>query len=186
MWNHNIPKSTFSLGVRILRYILVLTWRSDVTLVSDVITISDVTLVSHVTTIYDVIWHYLYLVHNIFFVRLSFLTMSDLIVISQSRKIIWHPPFQGKSQHIAAKFNETTKIAEFHIQFQGGFSCKQIDVQSKELTDTISFYPDDVNEMQIFTLPEPVGFNTLRLVCLQPTDFFGRIVVYHVKFFSPV
>merc|ERR1712013_876190 len=92
---------------------------------------------------------------------------------------------QGKSQHIAAKFNETTKIAEFHIQFQGGFSCKQIDVQSKELADTISFYPDDVNEIQKFTLPEPVGFSTLRLVCLQPTDFFGRIVVYHVKFFSP-
>ena len=80
----------------------------------------------------------------------------------------------------------TLSIASFQIQFQGGFSCKQLDVQSKDILKTLSFYPRDVNDWQTFEFESPIDVSTLRLILLQPTDFFGRIVVYHIKFFESV
>lgn len=49
------------------------------------------------------------------------------------------------------------------------------------------FYPDDINDMQHFTLDaESSGKNLenikkLSIVFEQSSDFFGRIIIYHLE-----
>lgn len=73
------------------------------------------------------------------------------------------------------------------IQFQGGFSCKQLEIlnKSEQNEDQIieTFYPEDVNMMQtfIFTNECGVSLKNIKLRLLKASDFFGRIIVYHLK-----
>lgn len=92
-------------------------------------------------------------------------------------------------QHITVKFDREVYISGLHIQFQGGFSCKQIDFTESNPAETganscclSSIYPEDVNNKQVFQLDKELKTTTLRLLMLKPTDFFGRIIVYHLDF----
>lgn len=49
------------------------------------------------------------------------------------------------------------------------------------------FYPDDINDMQIFTLNEEADGKTmenvrkLSIAFEKSSDFFGRIIIYHLE-----
>lgn len=51
-----------------------------------------------------------------------------------------------------------------------------------------SFYPDDINDTQLFSLGE--GSNELNdvkkisIVFEKSSDFFGRIIIYHLELLS--
>lgn len=51
-----------------------------------------------------------------------------------------------------------------------------------------AFYPDDINDTQIFSLSE--GSNELHdvkkisIVFEKSSDFFGRIIIYHLELLS--
>lgn len=84
------------------------------------------------------------------------------------------------------KFNTTVEISKIEIQFQGGFSCKEVElVDMNNLDQTPSnLYPDDINNMQTFMLDKPVKLSTLRMNLKKPTDTFGRMIIYHLSFFG--
>ena len=84
-------------------------------------------------------------------------------------------------------FKEKTSVSQICIQFQGGFSCKQIEVKNCDGDDGIivqSLYPEDTNNKQTFPLDAPLEVRSLKLLLTQPTDFFGRIIIYHLDFLS--
>lgn len=85
---------------------------------------------------------------------------------------------------MAAKFSDEIQLSSFSIQFQGGFTCKQIDVQNEKKETIFSCYPEDVNSTQKFQLDATTKLKSLKLLLLQPTDFFGRIIIYNLKFYQ--
>eukprot|EP00111_Clytia_hemisphaerica_P008902 TCONS_00025993-protein len=93
---------------------------------------------------------------------------------------------QGDSQHISLKFNSKITISRIEVQFQGGFSSKQIDLLDLANDQNIltSLYPEDVNNNQIFELEKPVSVTMLKLNLLKPTDMFGRMIVYNLNIYG--
>jgi len=79
-------------------------------------------------------------------------------------------------------------ITSIQIQFQGGFSCKQVDLKNMEKTnkpEKFSFlYPEDINNMQMFVLEKSIFVSTLHILLNKPTDMFGRIIIYNLNFFG--
>ncbi|KAM5191285.1 nuclear receptor 2C2-associated protein isoform 2-T2 [Mantella aurantiaca] len=62
---------------------------------------------------------------------------------------------QGSSQWIIIEFPQMVNVSEIHIQFQGGFSSRNC-------------------------ILEECCVEKLRLSFPSSTDFFGRIIVYHL------
>ncbi|XP_075063733.1 nuclear receptor 2C2-associated protein isoform X2 [Mixophyes fleayi] len=95
---------------------------------------------------------------------------------------------QGSSQWIALEFPQKLWISEIHIQFQGGFSSRNCILEGclkdEELVKIAEFYPEDINAIQSFVLTEQY-VEKLRLSFPGSTDFFGRIVVYHLDVLGP-
>ncbi|XP_040176627.1 nuclear receptor 2C2-associated protein isoform X1 [Rana temporaria] len=90
---------------------------------------------------------------------------------------------QGSSQWIVVEFPQKVCVSEIHIQFQGGFSSKNCILEgclkNEELETVTDFYPEDINALQKFVFTERC-VERLRLSFPSSTDFFGRIVVYHL------
>ncbi|NXI69091.1 NR2CA protein, partial [Anseranas semipalmata] len=99
---------------------------------------------------------------------------------------------QGTRQWVALDFPRTVKVSQLHIQFQGGFSSRLCTLEGcrtgEELVKISDLYPDDTNAMQISFATLRAGFQVeetaldkLKITFENSTDFFGRIVVYHLR-----
>ncbi|POI28230.1 hypothetical protein CIB84_008019 [Bambusicola thoracicus] len=103
---------------------------------------------------------------------------------------------QGSCQWVTLDFPHTVRVSQLHIQFQGGFSSRLCTLEGcrtgEELVKISDVYPEDINAMQIsfatlqagraalFQVEETV-LDTLKITFENSTDFFGRIVVYHLQ-----
>ncbi|XP_068517580.1 nuclear receptor 2C2-associated protein isoform X2 [Anas acuta] len=91
---------------------------------------------------------------------------------------------QGARQWVALDFPHTVKVSELHIQFQGGFSSRLCTLEGcrtgEELVKISELYPEDINAMQRFEVEE-TALDKLKITFENSTDFFGRIVVYHLR-----
>uniref|UniRef100_A0A8C0BP11 Nuclear receptor 2C2-associated protein n=1 Tax=Buteo japonicus TaxID=224669 RepID=A0A8C0BP11_9AVES len=89
---------------------------------------------------------------------------------------------QGTCQWVTLDFPRTVKVSQLHIQFQGGFSSRLCTLEGKEAGEELvkisDLYPKDINAMQI-SFAETV-LDKLKITFENSTDFFGRIVVYHL------
>ncbi|NXJ96483.1 NR2CA protein, partial [Corythaixoides concolor] len=104
-----------------------------------------------------------------------------------SEETCWNSD-QGTCQWVTLDFPRTVKVSQFHIQFQGGFSSRLCTLEGcragEELVKISELYPADINAMQIsfaalFQVEETV-LDKLKITFENTTDFFGRIVVYHL------
>ncbi|XP_061330582.1 nuclear receptor 2C2-associated protein isoform X1 [Pezoporus flaviventris] len=90
---------------------------------------------------------------------------------------------QGTCQWVTLDFPGSVKISQLHIQFQGGFSSQLCTLEGckagEELERISTLYPKDSNAMQRFQVEETV-LDKLKITFENSTDFFGRIVVYHL------
>ncbi|NWH43819.1 NR2CA protein, partial [Fregata magnificens] len=104
-----------------------------------------------------------------------------------SEETCWNSD-QGTCQWVTLDFPRTVKVSQLHIQFQGGFSSRLCTLEGcragEELVKISNLYPADINAMQIsfaaFQVEETV-LDKLKITFENSTDFFGRIVVYHLR-----
>ncbi|KAF1400514.1 Nuclear receptor 2C2-associated protein, partial [Spheniscus humboldti] len=103
-----------------------------------------------------------------------------------SEETCWNSD-QGTCQWVTLDFPRTVKVSQLHIQFQGGFSSRLCTLEGcragEGLVKISDLYPEDINAMQIsfaaFQVEETV-LDKLKITFENSTDFFGRIVVYHL------
>ncbi|OXB70237.1 UNVERIFIED_CONTAM: hypothetical protein H355_002814 [Colinus virginianus] len=103
---------------------------------------------------------------------------------------------QGSHQWVTLDFPRTVRVSQLHIQFQGGFSSRRCTLEGcrtgEELVKISDLYPEDIHAMQISfgTLQagraalfqvEETTLDKLKITFENSTDFFGRIVVYHLQ-----
>ncbi|XP_015283859.1 PREDICTED: nuclear receptor 2C2-associated protein [Gekko japonicus] len=90
---------------------------------------------------------------------------------------------QGSIQWLTLEFPHTVKVSQVQIQFQGGFASRKCTLygcsRGEELSQIAEVYPEDSNSLQSFSLPEAL-LDKLKITFEDSTDFFGRIVVYHL------
>ncbi|XP_069505220.1 nuclear receptor 2C2-associated protein [Ambystoma mexicanum] len=90
---------------------------------------------------------------------------------------------QGSSQWILLEFPASVQVSELCIQFQGGFTSRICKLEgsrkNEDFAKMLDFYPEDTNALQRFQV-EASAFDKLRITFQSSTDFFGRIVVYHL------
>lgn len=95
---------------------------------------------------------------------------------------------QGSPQWIVINFEEECTVSSFEIEFQGGFAGKDCHIEAgSDGKDTIvmeTFYPEDTNRPQRFTLKNQMKAKTFKFVFNQSTDFFGRIIIYNLSLYS--
>lgn len=87
-------------------------------------------------------------------------------------------------------FSKTVDLEKIQIMFQGGFvgiECDLIlcdyDKADGEIIRT--FFPEDINALQIFELPSSVNILSTQKIHLkfkQSSDFYGRVTVYILNF----
>ncbi|NXL90987.1 NR2CA protein, partial [Alectura lathami] len=91
---------------------------------------------------------------------------------------------QGTHQWVTLDFPRTVKVSQLHIQFQGGFSSRLCTLEGcrtgEELVKISDLYPEDINAMQISFQVEETALDKLKITFGNSSDFFGRIVVYHL------
>nr|XP_033812793.1 nuclear receptor 2C2-associated protein [Geotrypetes seraphini] len=90
---------------------------------------------------------------------------------------------QGTPQWILLEFPESVEVSQLHIQFQGGFTsrtCRLEGCTKNEALEKITdFYPEDNSALQRFSIPAK-PLEKLRVIFKDSTDFFGRIIIYHL------
>ncbi|NXD59408.1 NR2CA protein, partial [Corvus moneduloides] len=121
-----------------------------------------------------------------------------------SEETCWNSD-QGTSQWVTLDFPQPVKVSQLHIQFQGGFSSRLCTLEGcrtgEELVKISELYPQDSHALQIsfprmmmmmggwnsgiflfwnFAAVEETVLDKLRITFGSSTDFFGRIVVYHL------
>ncbi|NXF35122.1 NR2CA protein, partial [Nyctibius bracteatus] len=101
-----------------------------------------------------------------------------------SEETCWNSD-QGTRQWVTLDFPRTVKVSQLHIQFQGGFSSRLCTLEGcrtgEEPVKISELYPEDINAMQIsFATVEETELDKLKITFENSTDFFGRIVVYHL------
>ncbi|NWU04994.1 NR2CA protein, partial [Cephalopterus ornatus] len=111
-----------------------------------------------------------------------------------SEETCWNSD-QGTCQWVTLDFPRPVKVSQLHVQFQGGFSSRLCTLEGcragEELVKISQLYPQDSHAMQIsfatsgpgpsprFQVEETV-LDKLKITFENSTDFFGRIVVYHL------
>ncbi|NWU00339.1 NR2CA protein, partial [Urocynchramus pylzowi] len=105
-----------------------------------------------------------------------------------SEETCWNSD-QGTCQWVTLAFPRPVKLSQLHIQFQGGFSSRLCTLEGcrtgEELVKISELYPQDSHAMQIsffwmvFQVEETV-LDKLKITFGSSTDFFGRVVVYHL------
>ncbi|NWI84811.1 NR2CA protein, partial [Pitta sordida] len=114
-----------------------------------------------------------------------------------SEETCWNSD-QGTCQWVTLDFPRPVKVSQLHLQFQGGFSSRLCTLEGcragEELVTISQLYPQDSHAMQISFAtrglpPTPWGggfqveetvLDKLKITFENSTDFFGRIVVYHL------
>ncbi|XP_057896824.1 nuclear receptor 2C2-associated protein [Melospiza georgiana] len=100
-----------------------------------------------------------------------------------SEETCWNSD-QGTSQWVTLHFPRPVKLSQLHIQFQGGFSSRLCTLEGcrtgEELVKISELYPQDSHAMQSFQVQETV-LDELKITFGSSTDFFGRVVVYHLQ-----
>ncbi|NXG01596.1 NR2CA protein, partial [Sakesphorus luctuosus] len=107
-----------------------------------------------------------------------------------SEETCWNSD-QGTYQWVTLDFPRPVKVSQLHIQFQGGFSSRLCTLEGcragEELVKISELYPQDNNAMQISFATcglcrwvEETVLEKLKITFENSTDFFGRIVVYHL------
>lgn len=102
--------------------------------------------------------------------------------------------FKGLPQSIHIAFNEPMALSidsRLEIKFQGGFVGSVFHLSFDDSSGTNiykkSFYPDDVNDLQVLQLePANVIQNIKKMTILfeKSSDFFGRIIIYDLRLIS--
>uniref|UniRef100_A0A7S0EXU0 SUN domain-containing protein n=1 Tax=Hanusia phi TaxID=3032 RepID=A0A7S0EXU0_9CRYP len=96
---------------------------------------------------------------------------------------------QGRPQSVTLELTEPRLVEQLHLQFQGGFAAKEIQVhlqreieEKQKLQHVDTLYPEDNNEMQKFELSQADAFASKRLKLIFPdsTDLFGRVIIYRI------
>lgn len=91
---------------------------------------------------------------------------------------------QGPAQWVMLEFPKRVRVSQLRIQFQGGFSCRRGRLEgsqgSEALGKILDFYPEDNNSLQSFPVP-PSEVDRLKVSLEDPTDFFGRLIIYHLQ-----
>ncbi|KYO25656.1 nuclear receptor 2C2-associated protein isoform X2 [Alligator mississippiensis] len=91
--------------------------------------------------------------------------------------------FDG-SEETCWSSDQTVQVSRLQLQFQGGFACRLCTLEGcrkgEELVKILDFYPDDVHALQSFPV-QGATLDRLRITFARSTDFFGRIVVYHLS-----
>ncbi|NWX93969.1 NR2CA protein, partial [Nothoprocta pentlandii] len=99
---------------------------------------------------------------------------------------------QGPVQWVTLDFPRAVKVSRLLVQFQGGFSSRLCTLEGcrtgQELAKISQLYPEDSNALQIsfgsnssvFQVQETV-LDKLKITFENGTDFFGRIVIYHLN-----
>ncbi|NWR39010.1 NR2CA protein, partial [Tachuris rubrigastra] len=115
-----------------------------------------------------------------------------------SEETCWNSD-QGTCQWVTLDFPRPVRVSQLHVQFQGGFSSRLCTLEGcragEELVKISELYPQDSHAMQIsfatsglgptprcggtFQVEETV-LDKLKITFENSTDFFGRIVVYHL------
>ncbi|NXQ07322.1 NR2CA protein, partial [Vidua macroura] len=104
-----------------------------------------------------------------------------------SEETCWNSD-QGTSQWVTLDFPRPVKVSQLHIQFQGGFSSRLCTLEGcrtgEELVKISELYPQDSHAMQIsfprMVMVEETVLDKLKITFGSSTDFFGRVVVYHL------
>ncbi|NWS20032.1 NR2CA protein, partial [Pachyramphus minor] len=96
---------------------------------------------------------------------------------------------QGTSQWVTLDFPHPVKVSQLHIQFHGGFSSQVCTLEGLPLPALFLglflvyswFYPCFIPSwaLQTFQVKETV-LDRLKITFDCCTDFFGRIMVYHL------
>ncbi|NXR29089.1 NR2CA protein, partial [Cinclus mexicanus] len=96
-----------------------------------------------------------------------------------SEETCWNSD-QGTSQWVTLDFPRPVKVSQLHIQFQGGFSSRLCTLEGEDCWGPASVYPHlDPAGLQRFQVEETV-LDKLKITFGSSTDFFGRVVIYHL------
>uniref|UniRef100_A0A1E1X148 Nuclear receptor 2C2-associated protein n=1 Tax=Amblyomma aureolatum TaxID=187763 RepID=A0A1E1X148_9ACAR len=91
---------------------------------------------------------------------------------------------QGTPQWVCLDFTNPVTPSVVHLQFQGGFSGKEVQIEavdaSSDTTTCADIFPEDNNALQTFPLQLDTPIKRLRIVFRTSTDMFGRIVLYRL------
>jgi hypothetical protein len=92
---------------------------------------------------------------------------------------------QGDQQFIIVEFPDPVFVSKVEIKFQGGFAATDClllaGMGSGEWSELEHFYPSDVNSLQVFPCDRPTAHKVYKLHFNTSSDFFGRIIVYHLQ-----
>ncbi|KAM8962380.1 nuclear receptor 2C2-associated protein [Pelodytes ibericus] len=103
-------------------------------------------------------------------------------LFDQKEETCWNSD-KGSTQWITLQFPHRVFVSQMHIQFQGGFSSETCllegSLNNAEFLKIADLYPEDINALQKFSFSEhPV--TKLKISFSKSTDFFGRIIIYHL------
>ncbi|XP_072100540.1 nuclear receptor 2C2-associated protein [Mobula birostris] len=91
---------------------------------------------------------------------------------------------QGSAQWVLLQFPQSVKITELQLQFQGGFTGRMCRLEGSsrgaDFMKITNFYPEDTNCQQRFSISEQPVVDKLKITFEESTDFFGRIILYHL------
>uniref|UniRef100_A0A8C0KH49 Nuclear receptor 2C2-associated protein n=1 Tax=Canis lupus dingo TaxID=286419 RepID=A0A8C0KH49_CANLU len=101
-------------------------------------------------------------------------------LFDQNEETCWNSD-QGPSQWVTLEFPQRIRVSQLQIQFQGGFSSRRGHLEgsqgSEALNKIVDFYPEDNNSLQISS----AEVDQLKVTFEDTTDFFGRVVIYHLR-----
>ncbi|XP_076978182.1 nuclear receptor 2C2-associated protein [Tamandua tetradactyla] len=104
-------------------------------------------------------------------------------MFDQDEETCWNSD-QGPSQWVMLEFPQRVRVSQLQIQFQGGFSSRRGRLEASQGTEAlhkvVDFYPEDNNSLQIFPVPA-AEVDWLKVTFEDTTDFFGRVVIYHLR-----
>ncbi|XP_036065422.1 nuclear receptor 2C2-associated protein [Onychomys torridus] len=104
-------------------------------------------------------------------------------LFDQDEETCWNSD-QGPSQWVTLEFPQRVHVTQLQVQFQGGFSSRHSCLEGSQggntLCKIVDLYPEDSNALQTFSIPT-VEVDRLKLTFEDTTDFFGRVVIYHLR-----
>lgn len=104
-------------------------------------------------------------------------------LFDQDEETCWNSD-QGPCQWVSLEFPQRVQITQLQVQFQGGFSSRHSRLEGSRdgepLSKIVDFYPEDTNALQTFSIPT-MEVDRLKLTFEDTTDFFGRVVIYHLR-----
>ncbi|KAB0395209.1 hypothetical protein E2I00_019614, partial [Balaenoptera physalus] len=84
-------------------------------------------------------------------------------LFDQDEETCWNSD-QGPSQWVILEFPQRICVSQLQIQFQGGFSSRQGRLEGSQGSEALSKIVD-----------------RLKVTFEDATDFFGRVVIYHLR-----